>query len=151
MPTRCCITAVRWWSTQPGVEVTRFTAEQFTEATLVDYVRAQLAEQPRPAQENINNRLALLRRLFRFYFQQDMPHAPYRLERTWYRRSPLGYGRGRVVTSADLKVKGAATRHHALIGRAGGALLEQFPHGARSSTGGFDVAQWLAPRARCWR
>jgi site-specific recombinase XerD len=35
-----------------------------------------------------------------------MPHAPYLIQRNWYRRSPLGYGRGRVpVASADLKIK----------------------------------------------
>jgi integrase/recombinase XerC len=97
---------VRWWSRQPGVEVTRFTADQFTESTLVDYVRDQINEQPKPGPENVNNRSSMLRRLFRFYFHQDMPHAPYVIQRNWYRRSPLGYGRGRVATaSADLHLK----------------------------------------------
>ena len=103
---------VRWWSNRPGVDVMRFTAEQFTEATLVDYVRDQLNEQPKPAPENINRRAFLLRRLFRFHFQQDMPHAPYLIQRTWYRRSPLGYGRGHVASApADLKLK----VHHRVI------------------------------------
>lgn len=97
---------VRWWSARPGVDVMRFHAEQFTESTLVDYVRDQLNEQPKPAPENINRRSFLVRRLFRFYFHQDMPHAPYLIQRTWYRRSPLGYGRGRVAAApADLKLK----------------------------------------------
>ena len=48
----------------------------------------------------------MLRRLFRFHFQQDMPHAPFLIQRAWYRRSPLGYGRGRLATpSADLTLK----------------------------------------------
>jgi integrase len=68
-------------------------------------VRGQLAEQPRPGPENINCRSGMLRRLFRFYFHDEMPHGPYRLQRTWLRRSPLGYGRGRVAVAADLKVK----------------------------------------------
>lgn len=96
---------VRWWARRPGVDVTRFTAEQLTEATLVDYVRDQLAEQPKPSPENINQRAGMLRRLFRFYFHQEMPHGPYRLQRTWLRRSPLGYGRGRVAVAPDLKLK----------------------------------------------
>jgi site-specific recombinase XerD len=96
---------VRWWSRRPGVDVMRFAAEQFTEATLVDYVRDQLDEQPKPAPENINRRAGLLRRLFRFYFQQEMPHAPYLIQRRWYRRSPLGYGRGRMASAADLHLK----------------------------------------------
>lgn len=96
---------VRWWSGQPGVDVTRFSADQFTESTLVDYVRGQLEEHPKPGPENVNQRSSMLRRLFRFYFHQEMPHGPYRLQRIWFRRSPLGYGRGRVAVAADLKVK----------------------------------------------
>ena len=97
---------VRWWSRRPGVDVRQFKAEQFTEATLVDYVRDQLNERPKPAPENVNRRSAMLRRLFRFYFHQDMPHAPYLIQRNWYRRLPHGYGRGRVAApSADLKLK----------------------------------------------
>jgi integrase len=95
----------RWWSRQPGVEVGRFAAEQFTESTLVDYVRDQLNEQPKPSPENVNGRSALVRRLFQFYFHQDMPHAPYLIQRAWWRRSPLGYARGRVAVAADLKLK----------------------------------------------
>jgi integrase len=59
----------------------------------------------RPGPEHINSRSAMLRRLFRFYFHDEMPYGPYRLPRTWWRRSPLGYGRGRVAVAADLKVK----------------------------------------------
>jgi site-specific recombinase XerD len=95
----------RWWSTQPGVDLFDFRAECFTESTLIDYVRAQLDELPRPTPEYINARAGLLRRLFRFHFQQDIPHAPYSLRRNYYRRSPLGYGRRTPVSSADLKLK----------------------------------------------
>jgi integrase len=96
---------LRWWSQRPGVDVTRLTAEQFTESTLIDYVRAQVDQRPKPAPETINTRSSLLRRLFQFYFHQDLPHAPYRLQRAWFRRSPLGYGRGRKAAAADLKLK----------------------------------------------
>ena len=97
---------LRWWATCSEVDTKRLAAEQFTESTLVDYVRAQLGEQPKPAPENINRRSTMVRRLFRFYFHEDMPHAPYRMQRTWYRRSPLGYGRGRMATApADLTLK----------------------------------------------
>lgn len=96
---------VRWWSRQPGVEATRFAAEQFTESTLVDYVRYQVDQLPKPSPENINQRSSLARRLFRFYFHQDMPQAPYLIQRACWRRSPLGYGRDRMTASADLKLK----------------------------------------------
>src|SRR5258708_186602 len=39
---------VRWWSAQPGVDVRQFRAEQFTESTLVDYVRDQVNQLPKP-------------------------------------------------------------------------------------------------------
>lgn len=96
---------VRWWSKQPGVDVTRLALEQFTESTLIDYVRAQTDEQPKPSPENINQRSSMLRRLYRFHFQQDMPHAPCLIQRHWYRRSPLGYGRRIAASSVDLRVK----------------------------------------------
>ena len=96
---------VRWWAGRPGVDVTQFKAEQFTEWTLIDYVRDQLNEQPKPGPENVNMRSSMLRRLFHFYFHTEMPHAPYLIRRNWYRRSPLGYGRSRAVASTDLKLK----------------------------------------------
>jgi integrase/recombinase XerD len=96
---------VRWWSRQPGVDVTRLAVEQFTESTLIDYVRSQRDAQPGVAPETINTRSSMLRRLFRFYFHDEMPHGPYRVQRIWWRRSPLGYGRGRVAVAADLKLK----------------------------------------------
>jgi site-specific recombinase XerD len=96
---------VRWWAGRPGIDATRFTAEQFTEATLADYVRDQVAEQ-RSGPAHINNRSAMLRRLFRFYFHDEMPWGPYRVEqRPRLRRSPLGYGPGRRAVVADLHLK----------------------------------------------
>ena len=95
---------VRWWERQPGIDVSRLEARQFHESTLVDYVRDQLNEHPKPSAQNINQRTAMLRRLFRFFFEQDMPYAPYRLQQQYNRRSPLGYGRRRPVV-ADLHLK----------------------------------------------
>jgi site-specific recombinase XerD len=96
---------VRWWGQQPGVDVRRFSAEQFTESTLIDYVKAQRESSPKVAPETINLRSSMLRRLFRFYFHDEMPYAPFRLQRVWFRRSPLGYGRGRRAESADLTLR----------------------------------------------
>ena len=90
---------VRWWSHQPGVDVLDF---RLTESTLVEYVRAQLDELPKPTPENINYRSYMLKRLFRFYFHEDMPHAPYRIQRDWYRYQRY---RRATILSAELKVK----------------------------------------------
>ena len=101
----CLLHFVRWWSRQPGIDGMQFRVELFTESTLIDYVRDQLDERPKASPETINQRSEMVRRLFRFYFHEDLPHAPYRIQRSWFRRSPLGYGRGRPAVAADLKLK----------------------------------------------
>ena len=67
---------VRWWSKRRGIDIARFDADQFTETTLIDYVRDQRNELPQPGPQNINQRSSMLRRLFRFYFHEEMPHGP---------------------------------------------------------------------------
>ena len=94
---------IRWWNGQPGVDVMQADPNPFTESTLIDYVRAQREEPRNPSPETINGRSAMLRRLFQFYFQQDMPHAPYLLQRQWW--GPRG-GRGRRRgPGADLRLR----------------------------------------------
>src|SRR5258708_399958 len=96
---------IRWWAQQPGVDAHRLEAQQFTESTLIDYVRAQLEEQPKPSPENVNMRSSMLRRVFRFFFYDDLPHSPFLVQRHYWRRSPLGYGRACAASTADLKLK----------------------------------------------
>jgi integrase len=96
---------VRWWSRQPRVDMQHFTLDQFTESTLVDYVRDQVNEHPKPSPETINSRSSMLRRIFHFNFQTGMPHEPYRIQRVWYTRTSLGYGRRCKAGSADLKLR----------------------------------------------
>jgi site-specific recombinase XerD len=73
---------IRWWA-QQAVDVMQPELPRFSEATLIDYVRYQRDEFPRLTPETINNRSYILRRLFRFYFQEEMPYAPCRLQRPW--------------------------------------------------------------------
>jgi len=96
---------IRWWAEQPSVEVMRQDAPSFTESTLIDYVRAQREELPKLSPETINSRSAMLRRLFQFHFQVEMPHGPYRLQRVWGTPSSGRYGRGRRAVAADLRLK----------------------------------------------
>lgn len=96
---------IRWWAKQPGVDAMRQDAPSFTESTLVDYVRAQREELPKISPEMINSRSAMLRRLFRFHFQVEMPHGPYRLQRVWGAPSGGRYRRGRSAAAADLRLK----------------------------------------------
>lgn len=92
---------LRWWAST-GVDVTRLDLGNFTEATLVDYVRAQREQLSPPPAETINARAAMLERLFRFHFGEPMPHSPARIVRAWWR--PPGAPRRR-STSVNLKVR----------------------------------------------
>ena len=65
-----------------------------TEAALEQYLRHQLDQQPSPAAPTINRRLGLVRALYRFHFASDVPGSE-RFPRTYFTRSPLGYGRPR--------------------------------------------------------
>lgn len=96
---------IRWWARQPGVDAMRPDPPAFTESTLIDYVRAQREEWPKLSPETINSRSAMLRRLFRFYFEVEMPHGPYRLQRVW--GTPFGGRRrgGSGAGAADLRLR----------------------------------------------
>ena len=96
---------IRWWAQQPGVDVMQLEAHSFTESTLIDYVRSQREEFPRLTPETINSRSYMLRRLFRFYFQVEMPYGPYRLQRAWGTPSGGRYRRGRSAAAADLRLR----------------------------------------------
>jgi integrase len=95
---------IRWWAQQPGVDAMRLAPHSFTESTLIDYVRTQREALPKLAPETINSRSWMLRRLFRFYFQVEMPHGPYRLQRVW-RTPPGGWHRRSSAGAADLRLK----------------------------------------------
>lgn len=75
---------LRWWASS-GVDVTRLEIGNFTEATLLDYIRAQREQAPPPAVETINARTAMLRRLFQFHFNIPLPHSPAPIQRGWWR------------------------------------------------------------------
>jgi site-specific recombinase XerD len=96
---------LRWWAQQPGVDAMRLEARQFSEATLIDYVRAQRQERPRLSPETINGRSSMLRRVFRFYFDREMPHGPYRLQRAWWTPPGGRPRRGRIAVAADLRLR----------------------------------------------
>jgi integrase len=53
----------------------------------------------------VNSRSAMLRRLFRFHVQVEMPHGPYRLQRVWGTPTGGRHRRGRLAVAADLRLK----------------------------------------------
>src|SRR6202521_1857250 len=93
---------VRWWE---SVHHTGDLAEaDLTESTLLDYVRFQSSQQPRPSACTINDRVAVADRALRNQF----PEAPCQIARGFHqaflRRRPMGLGRSRMAMSR-LRVK----------------------------------------------
>jgi integrase/recombinase XerD len=93
---------VRWWNSvhQTG----DIDAHNLTESTLLDYVRFQSSQQPRPSASTINDRVAVADRALRSQF----PDAPCQIARGFHQaflqRKPMGLGRPQVAVSR-LRVK----------------------------------------------
>src|SRR5246500_3342499 len=93
---------VRWW------ESVRHTGDiregDLTESTLLDYVRFQSGQQPRPSPSIINDRVAVADRAIR----NEFPDAPCQIARGFHhaflQRKPMGLGR-RQVAMSRLRVK----------------------------------------------
>jgi len=47
-----------------------------SESTLLDYVRHQLDQQPKPAPQTVNHRLGVVRCLYRFHYGREVPAGP---------------------------------------------------------------------------
>ena len=93
---------VRWWE---SVHHTCDIVEgDLTESTLLEYVRFQSSQQPRPSASTINDRVAVAERAIR----NEYPDAPCQIARGFHqaflRRRPMGLGRPRVAMSR-LRVK----------------------------------------------
>jgi len=93
---------VRWW------ESIHHTGDivpaNLSESTLLDYVRFQSSQQPRPASSTINDRVAVADRALHHSF----PEAPCQIARGFHQvflhRRPMGLGRPRLALSR-LRVK----------------------------------------------
>ena len=93
---------LRWWE---SVHHTADIAESdLTESTLLEYVRFQSAQQPRPSAATINHRTGVIDRALR----NDFPNAPCQFARGFHqqfmRRGPLGLARPPMAMSR-LRVK----------------------------------------------
>jgi integrase/recombinase XerD len=90
----------RWWLPHPSPALL-----EMDESTLLDYVRDQLNEEPRPTPQTINHRLGVLRCLYRFHAGHPLPAGPHHFQRSYLTRPPLGYGRSHCVLSSGLRLK----------------------------------------------
>jgi integrase/recombinase XerD len=76
-----------------------------SESTLVDYVRHQLEQHPKPTPQTVNHRLSVARCLYRFHYGRDVPAGSSPFQRCYWTRSPLGYGRSRPLVVSGLRLK----------------------------------------------
>jgi integrase/recombinase XerD len=90
----------RWWCQDP----TRPLSE-ITESILLDYVRHQLDQQPKPAPQTVNHRLTVIRNLYRFHHGCEIPAGQSHIQHTYRARSPLGYGRSHQRVAAGLRLR----------------------------------------------
>src|SRR6267154_1440120 len=82
---------VRWWESVHDAGDIR--EGDLTESTLLDYVRFQSSQQPRPSPSTINDRVAVADRAIR----NEFPDAPCQIARGFHQaflqRKPMGLGR----------------------------------------------------------
>jgi integrase len=93
---------VRWWE---SIHHTGDIIEgDLTESTLLDYVRSQSSQQPRPSASTINDRVAVAERAIRNEFPDAPGQIAHGFHQAFLRRRPMGLGRPRVAMSR-LRVK----------------------------------------------
>ncbi len=76
-----------------------------TESTLVDYVRHQLEQHPKPTPQTVNHRLGVMRCCYRYHLGRELPPGPVHFQRSYWTRSPLGYGRSRRAIARGLRLQ----------------------------------------------
>jgi integrase len=93
---------VRWWK---SVHHTGDLREgDLSESTLLDYVRFQSSQQPRPSPSTINDRVAVAERAIRNEFPEAPCQIAHGFHQPYLRRRPMGLGRPRMALSR-LRVK----------------------------------------------
>ena len=85
---------LRWWATVHCTAAVNESA--LTETTLLDYVRFQSGQQPRPAAATINRRVGAVERALRNEFPAMAAPLVPGFHHFYWRRSPLGYSRARL-------------------------------------------------------
>src|SRR2546430_2064553 len=78
---------------------------RITESTLVEYVRHQLEQDPKPTPQPVTPRLGTLRCCYPFHSGKEIPAGQVHFQRRYTKRSPLGYGRPRTTVAPGLRLK----------------------------------------------
>jgi len=74
------------------LQAERHSLAHLNQSLQLQYVRDQLDHPPQPTPQTINHRLCVLRALYRYHYGQEIPGKAH-FQRTYTRRSLLGYGR----------------------------------------------------------
>jgi integrase/recombinase XerD len=93
---------VRWWAT--AHETSGITKDALTEETFLDYIRFQVDEDPPPAAQSVNRRVATAERAMRREFPDAARLSAPAFQNWYWRQSRLGYGRSRPALT-QLRVK----------------------------------------------
>src|SRR6516164_10004393 len=93
---------VRWWESVHHTGEIR--ESDLNESTLLDYVRFQSSQQPRPSPSIINDRVAVADRALRNEFPEAPCQIAHGFHQAFLRRKPMGLGRPRMALSR-LRVK----------------------------------------------
>jgi len=114
----------RWWAqAAPG------PLSELNESTLLDYVRYQLDQHPKPTAQTINHRLTALRNLYRFHYQREIPSRNRFLKHFCYpqplRLRKAGHACGWPA------IEGASTPRGSSLVPAGRRVLAQLSHFSR--------------------
>jgi integrase/recombinase XerC len=88
---------LRWWVTVNNSD--SMNEDVLRSSVLMDYVRRQAGEQPRPAAATINRRVGVVERALRSEFPDTATAFAPGFQHFYWRRSPLGYGRPRPALS----------------------------------------------------
>ena len=95
---------VRWWNELNSTD--EVTEAALSATTLLDYLRYQAEQEPRPAPNTINTRVWVAERALRCLFPDAMPPTAPGFQQLYWRQSKLGYGRRRPALTR-LRVKTA--------------------------------------------
>lgn len=91
----------RWWS-EPALPL---PLSEITESTLLDYVRHQLDQEPKPTPPTVNHRLTVIRCLYRFHYGQEISAGHSHFQGPYTTRCPVGYGRPHRTVAFGLRLK----------------------------------------------
>lgn len=91
----------RWW----GLHHPARSLSHLSHSLLIDYVRAQLDQETKPAPQTINHRLTVLRCLYRFHYGEEISRGPSDSPRTESSPARPSYGRPRRRLPAGLRLR----------------------------------------------